>query len=95
MRAIVTVLMGAALAAPVAADDDVLRSAATTAATQYEFSAEDQSLLEAIQRGCFNYLWYEVGAPGKLAKDRRTTVVASTAGIGFKLWPPPIANKRE
>ncbi|HMO85241.1 MAG TPA: glucoamylase family protein, partial [Lacipirellulaceae bacterium] len=94
MRAIVTVLMGAALAAPVAADDDVLRSAATTAATQYEFSAEDQSLLEAIQRGCFNYLWYEVGAPGKLPKHRRTTVGASTAGIGFQLSSLPIGVER-
>lgn len=61
---------------------------------EYTFSAEDELLLDSIQRGCFNYLWQEVGETGKLAKDRRTTVVASTAGVGFQLSSLPIGVER-
>src|SRR5262245_6513550 len=77
-----------------AARADVLRSAETTAATAYQFSAADEAFLDEIQRGCFNYLWNEVGAPGELAKDRRSTVVASTAGVGFQLSALPIGVER-
>ena len=58
----------------------------------YEFSAGDEKLLDQIQRGCFNYLWKEVGVPAKLAKDRRFTAVASMAGVGFQLASLPIGS---
>jgi hypothetical protein len=60
----------------------------------YALSAEDEQLLDDIQRGCFNYLWNEVGAVGRLAKDRRTTLVASLAGVGFQLSSLPIGVER-
>lgn len=60
----------------------------------YDFSESDEQLLEQIQRGCFNYLWNEVGVPGRLAKDRRTAAVASLAGIGFQLSSLPIGVER-
>jgi hypothetical protein len=72
---------------------DVLRTTATKAALSHRFSAADEQLLEQIQRGCFNYLWHEVGATG-LAKDRRATVVASLAGVGFQLSALPIGVER-
>lgn len=61
---------------------------------QYEFSQEEEQLLDDVQRGCFNYLWNEVGVPGRLAKDRRTTAVASLAGVGFQLSSLPIGIER-
>ena len=60
----------------------------------YEFSASDEQLLNEIQHGCFNYLWNEVGVPARLAKDRRTTAVASLAGVGFQLASLPIGIER-
>ena len=60
----------------------------------YDFSPEEEQLLDAVQRGCFNYLWNEVGTPGCLAKDRRTTEVASLAGVGFQLSSLPIGVER-
>ena len=65
-----------------------------TATPEFNFSADDHLFLETIERGCFNYLWNEVGVPGRLAKDRRTTPTASIAGIGFQLSSLPIAVER-
>jgi hypothetical protein len=72
------------------ADSTIIRSETPA----YEFSENDEKLLDDIERGCFNYLWNAVGTPGKLAKDRRTTVVASVAGIGFQLSSLPIGVER-
>jgi hypothetical protein len=76
------------------ANVDILRTAETKQAAAHRFSAEDEAFLEQVQRGCFNYLWNQVGSPGALAKDRTTTVVASTAGIGFQLSSLPIGVER-
>lgn len=73
---------------------DVLRSEATQQAIAYKFSSEDERLLDDVQRGCFNYLWNEVGMPSGFAKDRRTASVASLAGVGFQLSALPIAVER-
>lgn len=69
---------------------DVIR----TETTKYSFSPEDHAFLEQVARGCFNYLWSEVGMPAQLAKDRRTTLVASVAGVGFQLSSLPIGVER-
>lgn len=69
---------------------DILRSPDTDAALAYEFTAADEALLEEVQHGCFNYLWNAVGEPAGLARDRRTTKVASTAGVGFQLSALPV-----
>ncbi|HEX6961946.1 MAG TPA: glucoamylase family protein [Lacipirellula sp.] len=73
---------------------DILRSAATQEAIEYKFSAADERLLDAVQRGCFNYLWSEVHPKSGLVKDRREVNVCSTAGVGFQLSAIPIAIER-
>ncbi len=72
----------------------VFRSDETRRAVAYQFTAEDERLLDEVQRGCFNYLWNEVGWPSGFAKDRRTASVASLAGVGFQLSALPIAVQR-
>jgi hypothetical protein len=72
----------------------VLRSPSTTQAVAYQFTADESALLEAVQRGCFNYLWNEVGQPALLARDRRGGEVASVAGVGFQLSALPIGVER-
>lgn len=59
----------------------------------YNFSEADNQLLDEVQRGCFNYLWNEVGETG-LAKDRVMAPVASVAGVGFQLSALPIGVNR-
>ncbi len=73
---------------------DILRTAATRQAIDYNFSADDAALLESIERGCFNFLWQEVGRPSGLVKDRRYGEVASLAGVGFQLSAIPIGVER-
>jgi hypothetical protein len=89
----------AILASPAPAQDttpasDIIRSFATEAALQRPFSADDAALLDEIERGCFQYLWNEVGEPSLLAKDRRYAQVASVAGVGFQLAALPIGVER-
>jgi hypothetical protein len=72
----------------------ILRSDAATRATEYDFSREDHAFLEAIQRGCFQYLWHEVHPTSYLVKDRREAPVCSIAGVGYQLAALPIAVER-
>jgi hypothetical protein len=98
LRVILSVLppaaCGLAFAAPAEPPINILRTPDADRAASYEFTPADDAFLDQIQRGCFNYLWNEVGRPSGLAKDRRTTVVASTAGVGFQLSALPIGIER-
>lgn len=60
---------------------------------KYAFSEADNQLLDEVQRGCFNYLWNEVGETG-MAKDRVMAPVVSVAGVGFQLSALPIGIER-
>jgi len=73
---------------------DVLASEASRRAAAYQFTAEDERLLDEIQHACFQYFWKEVGAPAKLAKDRHKGPVASIAAVGFQLSSLPIGVER-
>ncbi|MFO0791590.1 MAG: glucoamylase family protein [Pirellulales bacterium] len=73
---------------PIAASNDSLASWAHT------FSAADETLLNEIQKGCFQYFWKEVGSPALLAKDKTSDVVCSTAAVGFQLSSLPIGVER-
>lgn len=73
---------------------DIRRSVETQRATDYQFSAPDHQLLEAVQRGCFQYLWNEVDSKTGLVKDRRLVDVCSLAGVGFQLSSLPIGVER-
>ncbi|RIK73235.1 MAG: hypothetical protein DCC67_18150 [Planctomycetota bacterium] len=50
--------------------------------------------MDAIQRGCFNFLWKEVGEESGLVKDRRLADMCSVAGVGFQLSSLPIGVER-
>ncbi len=63
-------------------------------AWKYDLSAEDQALLDEIQKGCFQYFWKEVGSPAKLAKDKTSDTVCSIAAVGFQLSSLPIGVER-
>lgn len=77
------------------ASAQVQRTDATISALEYEFSDDDNALLDEIQRGCFLFLWDEVGDPVPLVKDRLTNdKVSSLAGVGFQLSSLPIGVER-
>lgn len=69
-------------------------SAESLSAWDYDFSATDEALLEKIERGCFQYLWREVGSPAMLAKDKSSDTVCSVAAVGFQLSSLPIGVDR-
>ncbi len=69
-------------------------TAETLAAVEKDFSAEDEAFLDEIQRGCFQYLWNEVGQPALLAKDKTTDTICSIAAVGFQLSSLPIGVER-
>jgi hypothetical protein len=73
---------------------NILRSAETERATEYDFSPDEEALLEEVERGCFNFLWREVGDPSGFVKDHRLGEVASLAGVGFQLSAIPIGVER-
>jgi hypothetical protein len=83
-----------ALAAPPAAAEKIEAHADSLAAWDYNFSAEDNLLLDAVQKGCFQYLWKEVGEPAKLAKDKTSDTICSIAAVGFQLSSLPIGVER-
>lgn len=67
---------------------------ARSATPAFEFTPDDERLLDEVERGCFNYLWNEIGQGGELVKDRKSAEVASLAGIGFQLSALPIGVER-
>ena len=74
--------------------DAILRSAETTAAIDYRFTAADEALLDEVQQACFLYFWKEVGSPARLVRDRRKAPVSSIAAVGFQLSSLPIGVER-
>lgn len=88
---LIFMLTSTTLAAPV-----VERSQETHDALDYQFTAADEALLSEVQRGCFEFLWREVGDPVPLVKDRLTNDKASSlAGVGFQLSSLPIGVERD
>ena len=79
---------------PLFAESAIEATADSRAAWDYNFSADDEALLNDIQRGCFQYLWKEVGSPAKLAKDKTSDTVCSIAAVGFQLSSLPIGVER-
>jgi hypothetical protein len=69
-------------------------TAESLAAWDQKLSAEDEALLDKIQRGCFEYFWKEVGEPAKLAKDKTSDTICSIAAVGFQLSSLPIGVER-
>src|SRR4051812_25253901 len=78
----------------IGAESRIVASSASLAAWQYHFSPDDAALLDKIQRGCFEYFWNEVGNPAKLAKDKTSDTICSTAAVGLQLSSIPIGVER-
>jgi hypothetical protein len=72
----------------------ILASPESLAAWQYDFSPQDEKLLDEIQRGSFNYFWNEVGDGGRLVRDKTSDTVSSTAAVGFQLASLAIGVER-
>lgn len=72
----------------------ITASSETLAKANHEFTAADNELLNAIEKGCFQYFWNEVGQPAKLAKDKTTDTVCSIAAVGFQLASLTIGVER-
>ena len=79
---------------PVQNDVVIAASKNSTRAWQYAFSSDDVAFLEKIEHGCFQYFWNEVGRPAKLAKDKTSDTICSTAAVGFQLSSLPIGVER-
>jgi hypothetical protein len=56
----------------------------------FEFGAEDQALLEEIQRGCFQFFWSATAPQSQMVVDRTSASIVSVAGLGFQLSAIPI-----
>src|SRR5262245_45441809 len=78
----------------VAAAPPIVATAESVATWNYKLSPEDEALLNQIQRGCFQYFWNEVGEPAKLAKDKTSDTICSTAAVGFQLSSLPVGVER-
>lgn len=76
------------------ASEPILLSAEAADRQSYTFSAADEKFLDQVQRGCFLYLWEEVGAPAALVRDRLTVQTSSAAAVGFQLSALPIGVER-
>lgn len=75
-------------------EDPAADIVAASPAARHAFSAEDERLLDEIQRGAFLYFWKVVGQPAGLVKDRLEAPVASSAAVGFQLSSLPIGVER-
>lgn len=51
----------------------------------YAFGAEDEKLLDEVQRGCFNYFWHAVDPVTGMVRDRTSAEFISVAGVGYQL----------
>ncbi len=60
----------------------------------YSFGAEDEALLDEIQRASFKLFWEGVSPDTGMVYDRTSSDVISVAGVGFQLAAIPIAVER-
>jgi hypothetical protein len=82
-------------ATPLGAQHDDIVARHAPPAAPHRFSPADEALLDAVQHGCFRYLWEQVGSPAGLAKDRLKGPVSSIAAVGFQLSSLPIGVERK
>ncbi|TWT42259.1 hypothetical protein RAS1_33890 [Phycisphaerae bacterium RAS1] len=91
---VVFITAGGACHAQTTMPSAIVASDESRQAAAYRFSADDEKLLDQIQRGCFNYFWKEVGSPALLVKDRLKAPVSSIAAVGFQLSSLAIGVER-
>lgn len=70
-------------------------SAPSTPKPPFQFDSNDQSFLDEVQHGAFNFLWNEGNAKTGMVPDRMSKPeVVSVAGVGFQLSALPIGVER-
>jgi len=72
----------------------VIAPEAGTPMPPFAFSAEDEALLDEVQRQSFRYLWEWVSPQTGMVYDRSSSRVVSVAGVGFQLSAIPIGVER-
>jgi hypothetical protein len=80
--------------APQRAADVMIASPAGVKRPPFTFAAEDERLLDDVQRGAFWFLWNECSPTTGMVVDRSSVTFASAAGVGFQLSALPIGVER-
>ncbi len=60
----------------------------------YQFTPEDEALLNRVQHGAFNFLWNAVDPVSGMVVDRTSVKFVSVAGVGFQLAAIPVGIER-
>lgn len=81
-------------AAPPIASEIAIARPANVPVPPFQFSREDEQLLDEIQHGAFLYLWTCVAPETGMVLDRSSKPVVSVAGVGFQLSAIPIGIER-
>ncbi len=77
-----------------------VRASEYTRKPPFQFNQDDQTLLDEVQRGAFNFLWNACSAPNGaptghgMVVDRTSVSFVSVAGVGFQLAAIPVAIER-
>jgi hypothetical protein len=79
---------------PATEQQAIVASPESLAAWQYNWTPDDEALLDKIEHGCFLYFWKEVGHPACLARDKSSDTICSMAAVGFQLSSLPIGIER-
>lgn len=79
---------------PPRAADIAIESPRGTPRPPFDFSAEDEALLDEVQRGAFGYLWNHACPQTGMVFDRSSVRVISVAGVGFQLAAIPVGVER-
>ncbi len=78
----------------VAVSEVVIEPGPEVSRPPFSFAADDEALLDEIQRGAFNYLWHAGNPETGMVPDRSSKPVVSVAGVGYQLGAIPIAIER-
>lgn len=60
----------------------------------FAFRDADEALLDAVQRGSFNFLWDDCDPVTGMVRDRSSKDIISVGGVGFQLSAIPIGVER-
>jgi hypothetical protein len=72
----------------------VVESPAGTPRPPFDFSEEDERLLDEIQHATFEFFWQAVSDETGMVRDRTSAEIISVAGVGFQLSALPIGVER-
>lgn len=74
--------------------DVVIESSKDRKRPPFVFSADDETFLDDVQHGAFNFFWSGANVKTGMVPDRSSTTLVSVAGVGFQLSALPIGVER-